>query len=314
MKTNFLYITLVYSSDDNYAMHMAISMMSVERHTSAKIKFIIFESEISEKNKRFINENIISDVEYVTIDIESFNHFPITIDYISVITYFRLKILSFLKDVKKIIYIDVDALVGGDISELWSESLYGKAVGAILDPTIEVFGNNYKNLIGLPSEHYYFNAGILLMDLDRLRCIEFDKRVENYFNAYSTIIKYQDQDILNGALVGEVCYLNPRYNYMPSHRKLTKSKYLDKRSVYASSLVISRPPLVISHFCGGKKPWNRNCAHDGFQIYEKLIKLTPSREYYDNSDNSLELYKRLVIKIRQLWIETFSKFTNLNLK
>jgi len=307
-------ITLVYSSDDNYAMHMAISMMSVERHTSSKIKFIIFESGISLKSKKFIAEHIKSDVEYVTIDAESFSHFPITIDYISVTTYFRLKILSYLKDVSRIIYIDVDALVGGDISELWAESLNGKAVGAILDPTIEIFFQDYKSLIGLPSDHYYFNAGILLMDLDRLRVVDFDERVDHYFLTYSKRIKYQDQDILNGALIGEVCYLNPRYNYMPSHRKLMKRKHSGKRNTYPDGVVMSKYPLVISHFCGGRKPWSIHCVHDGFQIYQSLVRLTPSNKIYENNNENLLLYKRLLMKLRQRWVKTFSKFTNLNLK
>ncbi|MGL5358331.1 MAG: glycosyltransferase family 8 protein [Shewanella sp.] len=248
MKKDSSCITLVYSSDDNYAMHMAISMMSVERHTSSEIKFIIFESEISEKNKQFIANNIMSEVEYFPINIDSFNHFPITIDYISATTYFRLKILSFLPEIRRIIYIDVDALVGGDISELWFEELHGKAVGAILDPTVEIFGNDYKKSIGLPAEHYYFNAGIILMDLDKLRCIDFEKRADDYFKDFSMEIKYQDQDILNGSLIGEVCYLNPRYNYMPSHRKIAKPKYSTLCGKYEKNLVKSSFPLVVSHF------------------------------------------------------------------
>lgn len=314
MIKNSSYITIVYSSDDNYSIHMAISMMSVERHTSSEIKFIIFESEISDKSKNFIADNVKSSVEYVSIDVEAFSHYPITIDYISLTTYFRLKILSFLPDLNKIIYIDVDALVGGDISELWSESLHGNAVGAILDPTIEIFGGDYKKSIGLSEEHYYFNAGILLMDLEKMRNIDFEKRVEDYFNVFSKNIKYQDQDVLNGAFVGDVCYLNPRYNYMPSHRKLSKSKYSSLRKNYDESLVKSHFPLIISHFCGGRKPWNSNCAHDGFQIYRELVKATPLTNAYTGSSEPLRFDKFFMIKVRQSWIEIFSKFINLNLK
>lgn len=306
-------IPVVYASDDNYAHHMAISMMSVELNTEDNIKFLIFDCGISNDKKKMIKEYVKSEIEYFEVENEDLLDFPITIEYITLATYARLKITSILSDYKKVIYIDVDALVGGDISSLWNENLAGKSAGVVLDPTLEMFSDDYKLSIGLPKEHYYFNAGVMVFDLEKMRENKFNDKVEDYFMKYGNEIKYQDQDILNGALVNDVMYLNPRYNFMPSHANIRKKKNIDKLNQYHVSITIPLEPLIISHFCGGGKPWSYNSFHDGFQIYEQLIKRTAWLSSHKSSNklkkiSLVNIYKFFEYKIKRLIISKNTKF------
>ncbi|HGE6115703.1 TPA: hypothetical protein ACGG8C_003529, partial [Vibrio cholerae] len=69
-------IPVVYASDDNYAHHMAISMMSVELNTEDNIKFLIFDCGISNDKKKMIKEYVKSEIEYFEVENEDLLDFP----------------------------------------------------------------------------------------------------------------------------------------------------------------------------------------------------------------------------------------------
>lgn len=298
-------INLVYACDENYAQHMAISMMSAEMYTDKFINFYVFDAGIKDESKDKIKASVTNgSVTFITIDISDFKDFPKTIDYISIATYFRLKLPTYLSNVDKVIYIDVDAVVGGDLYQLWLEPLNGKPVGAVIDPTIEFFSDNYKINLGLENEQHYFNAGVLLIDVNKLREVKFESNVIDFFHEYGSIIKYQDQDILNGVLKGNVQYLNAKYNYMPSYKKLEKKEL--KISDRLNHLLIKDGQPIIFHFCGTKKPWYLSCSHDGFEIYEKILSLSLWKSYkitLDSNDNRSKLlqykYKRFIRRFKK---------------
>lgn len=43
-------------------------------------------------------------------------------------------------------------------------------------------------------------------------------------NKYNNVMKYQDQDILNGICKGKVKFINNRFNFTPTDRGLIKIK------------------------------------------------------------------------------------------
>lgn len=193
-------------------------------------------------------------------------------------TYFRLKLPSLLLNYRKVVYLDVDILVNKDVSPMWDIDLHAKAIAAVQEPYGKVVGKEYHEKIGIQdSNHKYFNAGILIMDLEQLRTSNFEGRVVSYLEKYKDNIEYQDQDILNAVLQGNVKYIHPEYNYIPSYRNLLSPKrkdILDSLPYTKQEIVSLKSEATIYHYCGKKKPWMYGCTHHGSALYLKYQELT----------------------------------------
>lgn len=274
--------TVVFACDDNYAKYLAVTMASLIDNfdMSIELEIIVFDAGISDVSikKLYQLKRDKVDIRFIEIDSDIFLDFPLTIDHISVATYFRLKLPSLLSDYEKVVYLDVDILINKDISPMWDIDLNSHAIGAVQEPYGKVVSKEYHDTIGIhDTKHKYFNAGILVMDLEKLRSINFEDSVVTYLRNYKNHIEYQDQDILNGILQGNVEYIHPKYNYIPSYRNLLSPKrkpILDSLPYSKEEVELLKNEASIYHYCGKKKPWMYGCTHHGSALYLKYQKLT----------------------------------------
>ena len=113
-------------------------------------------------------------------------------------------------DVERILYLDCDTIITGDISELENVEFNGNIAMGVKD----CISGTYKKNIGLDTDSPYINAGVILFDMDALRKVNINVEIENYMKKYEKLINYADQDILNGMFKGKIGELNPRYDVM----------------------------------------------------------------------------------------------------
>ncbi|TRM63935.1 glycosyltransferase family 8 protein [Schizophyllum amplum] len=105
---------------------------------------------------------------------------------------------------ERVLYLDADVLVMGDLVPLWTTDLKGKALGAAAD-------------VGHPKGHAsldeqvsrYFNAGVLLMDLAKMRG-SIDDLLRLARSSLSS--SYKDQDCLNAHFADDWTELSLKYN------------------------------------------------------------------------------------------------------
>ena len=121
-------------------------------------------------------------------------------DVVSIGTLYRLLMIHVLSNItKKIIYLDSDIIVNSDIKDFWQIDIGDKPLAAVTE-----ISNGMVPKLGLPMCHDgfvkdddYFNAGVLLVNLDYLsreseligKGIHFQSQHPNYIHF--------DQDILN---------------------------------------------------------------------------------------------------------------------
>ena len=92
-------------------------------------------------------------------------------------TYFRLFIASLYPQYNKAIYLDSDIVVLHDVAELFNIDIGNNLVGAVPDDIIqknEVFQEYVEKVVGVSSYKNYFNAGVLVMNLEELRNFHFE--------------------------------------------------------------------------------------------------------------------------------------------
>lgn len=174
------------------------------------------------------------------------------IPHITVSTMDRLVLPALLTDVQRVVYHDIDALPVADIAELYDMDLQGHPLAA-RDSEASSMQSGYSNIFnpaslkglehGMGSElirretqrHRFdfvgFNAGIMVLDLDRMRADNFCERFLPYANNFGM----HDQHILNVYVGADRQSLAPGWNARPSQEDVVEPK--------------------IIHWAGGQKPW-----------------------------------------------------------
>ena len=247
MENNLEVIPIFFAIDDGYMPFLAVALESLIENSSKKYYYSIkiLYTNISEENKKKINkykrENV--NIEFVDLNyyIEKVKDKLYTRDYYTNTTYFRLFIANLYPQYNKAIYLDSDILVLGDIAELYNQDMGDNLIAAAPDDVIQttkVFQEYVEKVVGVADYRNYFNAGILLMNLDEFRKFDF----QNKFLYLLETIKFtvaQDQDYLNRLCKGKVKIIDKAWDTMPIGNETLEEK-----------------DLKIIHYNLADKPWH----------------------------------------------------------
>lgn len=94
--------------------------------------------------------------------------------YISATTYIRLNLPGILNGIDKLLYLDGDTIIQEDLGELYGVNMDRKGIAGSIDFGVCVDSINWEPVEYIRStlpnySQHYFNAGVLLMNLDHLR-------------------------------------------------------------------------------------------------------------------------------------------------
>lgn len=277
-------INILLSSDDNYARHMGVVIYSVLTTNTdvAAIRFFIVNNGISQENKEKITEMVqpFSNAEVNYIDFGPWEkHLQLNMLWnISMSSYGRLFVGEMLpKDVNRILYLDCDMLVCDSLCELWRTEMGNNVIGAVMD----YVPFQTKKGVGLSNDELYFNAGMLLINLDLWRKFNIGKVCLDFINKRHGNVLHHDQGTLNGVLKKRWFKLPLKYNVMTinyvlpdrQHHKRAKEKnYFSEEEVLSAK---SSP--VILHFTPSytTRPWVSGCVHPLKHLYWNTLRLTP---------------------------------------
>ena len=266
-------INICFSSDNNYAKHMAVAMISILKNSKSEdsYNFYILDGGISPKNKTKINELLkirSFNIEYLNVNSDDFKDCPMTgyVKYITLPTYYRFKIASLLPNIDKILYLDCDIIVDSDISELYNYNIEQYYIGAIP----EVFNQDHKRRLDIEGNAYYCNAGVLLINSKKWREDNIEGKLFEYAKKPQREIIFQDQDVLNEVLKYKIKYIPLKWNVQ--HDSIFSSNsYIYHSQEREESL--KNPSLV--HFSHKYKPWNYKCYNKFKNLYYLYLKQSP---------------------------------------
>lgn len=310
-------ISIVLSSDNNFAQHGAVLIHSIYANTKEPeaIDVYYIDGGISDENKRNIkdsscgfNENI----HFITINEKEFSGLYISQQY-SLATYYRLMIADLLpRSVQKCIYLDCDMVICDDIQKLWAIPLDGCILGAVVDVGM-VLSKHYSERclsLELSEEDEYFNAGMLLIDLYEWR--KNGIGILALREAQSHKFKSHDQDVLNKILEGNFKKIDPRWNCMPAVTGFSIKLALNCRKY--KKHIASRFDMANMHFAGRYKPWEYPESKGFSDLYYKELKQTPYRAYKPvrspQNENRSNMSEKLRISVGKLIYKTINVLTN----
>jgi lipopolysaccharide biosynthesis glycosyltransferase len=187
---------------------------------------------------------------------------------ITVATYARFALSRLLPaDVTRVIWLDADVLVAGDLERLWVADLADRHLLAVQDPCIPLVSSRYGirrwRELGLAEHAEYFNAGVMLIDLDRWRRDEIGEHAGDYLRECGADATFWDQEGLNAALCGRWGELDVRWNHCPGFTSRAKPES-------------ARQEPWIVHFAGTLKPWRLPAPVSGSRaLFYRVLDETP---------------------------------------
>ena len=238
-------VNLFFACDERYLPLFGVALASLKAHRDRARTYRVYLLHTDlpcaaqdEMRARFEERTFTLTFRNVSREIAHFQAKLHTRDYYSNATYYRLLIPTLYPRMKKALYLDCDILLRGDVAELFDTDITGLLAGAVPDGLVELvpaLRRYVENRVGIFKGAPYFNAGVLLMNLEEMRRMHFGDR----FVALLSTVKFsvaQDQDYLNLLCRGRVKFLPEAWNYMP---------FRD-----------SDAPLLV-HFNLDSKPWQK---------------------------------------------------------
>ena len=256
MEQNSNVIPVFFAVDNSYIPFLSVALKSIIDNASTKNTYLIkiLYISISEKNmaeiKKYQSSNI--DIEFVNLNyyIDGIKDKLYVRDYYTKTTYFRLFIPNIYPQFNKAVYLDADTVILTDIAELYNQDIGDNLIAAAPDGAVQnipEFQAYVEKVVGVADYNNYFNAGVLLMNLDELRKFKFQEK----FLYLLETVKYavaQGQDYLNRLCKGRVKVLDIVWDKMPFPDENIKTE-----------------DIKILHFNLSYKPWH------GETLYQEIF-------------------------------------------
>lgn len=238
-------IPIFFATDNNYLPFLAVTLESILENSSRAYDYEIFvlhsgvDEDYREAIERYQREGF--SVSFVDVskrlkEIASSLHMR---DYYTCTTYFRVFIAEMFPQFDKALYLDCDLVALGDISALYGYDLGDNLIGGAPCEGVNSFAvyKRYVREVDGLNPDYFFNAGVILMNLKAFREEGFYARFAELLKKYKFSL-IQDEDYLNVLCQDRVLRLPRAWNKTP-----------------VAPDILPREELRIVHYLMTWKPW-----------------------------------------------------------
>lgn len=182
---------VVYAGTRNVYHNMVVAAKSLLCHTHIdRVWFLIEDDEFPEELPAVIKTKNMSGQQW-------FPDGPNTRKRWSYMSLLRLALHEILPEEDRVLWLDIDTIVNADITDLMKTDLDGCYVAAAEEP------------IRSKDPFLYFNAGVMILDLKKLRDGMADLLIR-YVNRVD--MRFPDQDVINLLCQGRIKPVSPYWN------------------------------------------------------------------------------------------------------
>lgn len=308
-------LNVVYHSSDLFASVLGTSMLSLLENNKSfdEIHIYIFENPLSSENKdklseiakeygrklHFIEMPDVNELENLGLkDVRAGWFFN---------SYMKLYLDELLPaDVKRVLYLDSDILVVGDLTEFWNMDLQGHCAAGVID----CLGEKYYDVLGLSNNARYCNSGMILEDLVAWKKAKIGDRVRDYCKKNGGYVFFMEQTAFNAALDGEILIIDPKYNVYSMMLFLSYNEMMDLRKVkrfYKPNEIqkaVENPAIIhlTNSFMLSNRAWYENSNHPCHELYNEYKSMTPWK-----SDHGFEDKRTFKQKTIQFFVDNLPR-------
>lgn len=270
----------MYTVDNNFVPQLAAGMCSIFENNKAEdaISIYVFSNGITRQNQQKLTEftstynrnvvfiNIVGFMDKLGFDFDTSGWNEIVLA--------RLLMARFLPaSIHRVLYLDGDTIVRGTLAPFYYRDMQSNTLSMVMEPTASQERRNGLGIGDLP----YFNAGVLLVDLDRWRSTNAEGRLLAFCKEKGDRLFANDQDAINVVLAREILPAAPKYNYSNVFDyypyKMLKECMPDFCSEQEYDDSVKSPCIV--HFLGEDRPWRKGNTHRFSKDYYRYLQKTP---------------------------------------
>ena len=259
-------VVIATGANDAFAMPLAVTLYSalVNLEAGRVARVFILDGQIDAASKQKI-ENVVRrtgrqvELTWIRAELGELGDLVVSRWHAS-ICYLRLRLPHLLPpDISRVIYLDSDVVVEGDLARLWEQPLDGHFALAVqnFDPRVmgEALPGPVREL-GIDPQLPYCNSGVMVMNLPRWREHQVLERVVAFSRRFERHIESADQDGINVAIGSDWGLLDPRWNVqLLTLRACDLHVPMTATAREAHWRRLEREAYVL-HYTGGRKPWH----------------------------------------------------------
>lgn len=238
-------INVLVSTDEKQLKRLVAMLFSLKKH-NGHISVYFMNQNIShrkmEKFMKKIKKKVKCDINEIKINDDYFSQAPIPKPF-TIEMYFRLVSQFYLpEDLERIIWIDMDVICLKSIRKNYFQDFEDKSLIACRDISCDLENWIYHcRDLGLSDSHTYFNSGIMILNLRKLRQNSSVNKIMKTCSELRDALIYPDQDIMNVLYENDVKYESKFFNY----------QFFWKYPINSDNL----KQICLLHYMGKDKPW-----------------------------------------------------------
>ncbi len=270
-------ITIVSTIDRKYLMPFTVMLTSLLENSRLTIqKYYLLTTYVPDNELlsiiSFFKTRYSTEIVHIYADVTVLKNAYIS-NHISIATYIRLLLGDLLPlDIEKVLFLDADLVVLGDISELQKYSEETQTIHAV-DHMYTCQQFRTLRRIGFLSSRY-FNAGVMIMNLSYIRTNKMSCKFIETMSKFESKLAFWDQDVLN-------------INYQDSWGELPLC--------YNAYGVTKRMPgMKIIHFTGSSKPWHYHNKHPYKKEFWKYLSMTPYKNFKFTDKTPITILRKMI--------------------
>lgn len=258
-------INIAFAANNNYISHLEVSLYSLlKNNQNNTFNIYVLSSDLTAKSRKKLDDICMyfknASLEVITVDVHRFNQLK-TISHFSRDMYSRYLLPEMLHNKDKVLYLDSDILVTGEIEKLYNINVEDFYVAAALDIGISKPDfHDYLEPLGLDGSKY-FNSGVLVMNLKKMRNDSVVEKLINTSVQFGKYLLHPDQDVINIVFRDKIKKLSNIWNFQDEDRLQNLHPLVD---------------VKIIHYTTKWKPWNtpnvlreyNSAVHDLYDNYE----------------------------------------------
>lgn len=303
----------LYQFNEAYVVFAGVSMTSLYENNRdiVELNTYILVENISEESKKSLISNaekygrrlIFFETEKLVEYMKEVGIPPYRNSYA---TNMKMFIPQFLNEnIERLLYIDSDTVITDSIKDFYEMDMQGKPIAMGLDS----LGGKHKLLIGLNEVDDYYNAGIILYDMEQWRKQQCTEKIVNHVKHVRAHYMSPDQDLLNVVFKNNICRFDLRHNLQPHHMAYTvkqMKRFFNQKNYYSDVEVENavRNPIIVHTFRFlGEFPWHLNNIHPANDLFDKYLKMS----YWFDYSKKVTEQNSMVFKIERMLYKILPK-------
>ena len=268
---------VAFCVNDGYAQYIMVTIKGLLENNSDPIVIHVLSDYISERNvarlKDLVSSYTFAELKVIIVDDSKLRGLK---DTWTIYTWYRVLLPEILeKDVHRVLYLDADVLVAGNIGELFRLDMTDKAIAGTIDFQSKDI-STYKRC-GYEPEKEYVCAGIMLMNLDYWREHDIANQVVRWGRDNNDRIQFPDQDSINYICRNAKILLPLKYDIVDG---FFHDDYYSKN--YPQELRECEEYPVIIHYAG-QAPWvvelSSHLLQDEWETYNQALRQPVKKVY-----------------------------------